>query len=89
MPLAEVVRERCLRLPGGDMSDREPELRAGPPWVMEEMIQAELGLPAQISAEPAVSHVAEHVGEAVSAGEAILICGCGPASTPLALSRRS
>ncbi len=59
------------------MSDREPELRGGPPWVMEEMIQAELGLPTQISAEPAVSRVAERVGEAVSAGEAIMICGCG------------
>ncbi len=59
------------------MSDREPELRGGPPWVMEDMIHAELGLPAQISAEPAVSFVAERVGEAASAGEAIVACGCG------------
>jgi glutamine---fructose-6-phosphate transaminase (isomerizing) len=59
------------------MSDREPELRSGPPWVMEEMIHAELGLPARISAEPAVSLVAERVGEAASAGESIVICGCG------------
>ncbi len=59
------------------MSDREPELRSGPPWVMEEMIDAELGLPARISAEPGVRLVAERVGEAASAGEAIVICGCG------------
>ena len=59
------------------MSDREPELRGGPPWVMEEMIQAELGLPAQISAEPAPRLLAERVSEAASAGETILICGCG------------
>jgi glutamine---fructose-6-phosphate transaminase (isomerizing) len=59
------------------MSDREPELRSGPPWVMEEMIHAQLGLPARISAGPAVSLVAERVGEAAAAGEAIVICGCG------------
>lgn len=59
------------------MSDGEPEVRDGPPWVMEDMILAELGLPAQISAGPAVELLARRVAETALSGEPITICGCG------------
>jgi glutamine---fructose-6-phosphate transaminase (isomerizing) len=60
-----------------EMSDDEPELRDGPPWVMEEMIEAELELPAQIAGSAAVALVASRVTGAVAAGSPVVVCGCG------------
>src|SRR3954462_6135209 len=54
------------------MSDM-PELRAGPPWAMEEMIHAELGLVAPVLASPAAVEAAESIRE----GGPIVIVGCG------------
>jgi glucosamine--fructose-6-phosphate aminotransferase (isomerizing) len=50
------------------MSD--PELRDGPPWVMEEMIQAEATLPREIES-------AGRLGELLAAGGPVLFTGCG------------
>ena len=54
------------------MSDM-PELRDGPPWAMEEMIQAEPGLVAPILASPAAVEAAESIRE----GGPVVIVGCG------------
>lgn len=57
-------------------TDEYPELRAGPPWLMEEMIAAEPGL-----AAPILSLRAEGVGEAVRAAtgaqQPVVVTGCG------------
>ncbi|MGO9972499.1 MAG: hypothetical protein ACLPZR_07015 [Solirubrobacteraceae bacterium] len=59
------------------MSDNEPELRDGPPWVMEEMIDLEPDLPDGIAREPAVRLLSQRIAEAERAGEPIVVCGCG------------
>lgn len=59
------------------MSDDEPELRAGPPWVMQEMIDAEPGLPAQIERSGAAGLLAARVAQTAQAGEPIVVCGAG------------
>lgn len=58
------------------MSD-EPELRPGPPWVMDEMISAELELPQQIAAEGGPEQIAARIREADAAGDPIVVCGTG------------
>ncbi len=59
------------------MSNNEPELREGPPWVMQEMIDAEPELPAQIDRAGAAGRLAALIAQAKQAGEPILVCGCG------------
>ena len=59
------------------MSDGEPELRDGPPWVMEEMIAAERELAPQLAASAAIGLVRARVREAVDAGAGVVVCGCG------------
>jgi len=54
------------------MSDM-PELRAGPPWAMEEMILAEPGLVAPILASPEALEAAEWIRET----ETVVVTGCG------------
>src|SRR4051794_76014 len=54
------------------MSDM-PELRAGPPWAMEEMILAQPGLVEPILALPAAVEAAESIRE----GGPLVIVGCG------------
>src|SRR5918998_4532732 len=54
-----------------------PELRAGPPWAMEEMIAAEPGLVEPVLASPAAAALAERVAAAVAAGEPVVMTGCG------------
>jgi glutamine---fructose-6-phosphate transaminase (isomerizing) len=54
------------------MSDM-PELRAGPPWAMEEMIYAEAGLVGPILASSAALEAAESIRE----GGPVVIVGCG------------
>ena len=55
----------------------EPELRAGPPWVMEEMIWAQPELPGQIARSDDADRLASHVRRATDAGEPVLFTGCG------------
>lgn len=55
----------------------EPELRPGPPWVMEEMIWAQLDLPEQIASSADAARLASHLRDAVEAGEPVLFTGCG------------
>jgi glutamine---fructose-6-phosphate transaminase (isomerizing) len=55
----------------------EPELRPGPPWVMEEMIWAQPALPEQIARSDDADRIASHVRNAVDAGEPVLFTGCG------------
>jgi fructoselysine-6-P-deglycase FrlB-like protein len=58
------------------MSDT-PELRPGPPWAMEEMIEAEPGLVAPILDAPAAATLAGWVAAAAAAREPVLTVGCG------------
>ena len=55
----------------------EPELRPGPPWVMEEMIWAQLDLPGQIASSADAARLASVVRKAAGAGEPVLFTGCG------------
>ena len=60
------------------LTDEYPELRAAPPWVMEEMILAERDLPAEIlGGGIETSEVSAAVREAVSLGAPIVVTGCG------------
>ncbi len=59
------------------MTDFEPELRDGPPWAMEEMIDAERDLPDLIAGGSGLRRTAEEIRRALHSGEQIVICGCG------------
>ena len=54
-----------------------PELRSGPPWVMEDMIAAQPGLPERIAAADGAEAIAAAVHAAATAGEPIVVTGCG------------
>jgi glucosamine--fructose-6-phosphate aminotransferase (isomerizing) len=58
------------------MSD-EPELRPGPPWVMDDMIRAEPGLVEPVLASAAAAEAGALVRAAVAAGEPVVLTGCG------------
>ncbi len=58
------------------MSD-EPELRAGPPWAMEEMILAEPGLAGTVPDAPAAAEAGALIRAAAAAGEPVVLTGCG------------
>jgi fructoselysine-6-P-deglycase FrlB-like protein len=55
----------------------EPELRPGPPWVMEEMIRAQVQLPEKIAAGDDAGRLASHLATAIGDGESVLFTGCG------------
>jgi glucosamine--fructose-6-phosphate aminotransferase (isomerizing) len=55
----------------------EPELRAGPPWVMEEMIRCQQDLPELIARSDDSNRLAAHLTRALDAGEPVLFTGCG------------
>jgi glutamine---fructose-6-phosphate transaminase (isomerizing) len=55
----------------------EPELRPGPPWAMEEMIEAEPELAEPILAAPAAEELARAVASAAHEGEPVVVAGCG------------
>jgi fructoselysine-6-P-deglycase FrlB-like protein len=57
--------------------DYEPELRTGPPWIMEEMIAAEATLPREIAAAPGTAALGDVLGDALREGEPVLFTGCG------------
>ena len=61
------------------LTDDYPELRDGPPWVMEEMILEERDLPAGIldGAGPETADVAAAIREAAAQGAPIVVTGCG------------
>jgi glutamine---fructose-6-phosphate transaminase (isomerizing) len=56
---------------------QEPQLRARPPWIMDEMITTQVDLPGRIvqSSSPVV--LAQCIDEAAGAGDPIVFCGCG------------
>jgi fructoselysine-6-P-deglycase FrlB-like protein len=54
-----------------------PELRDGPPWVMQEMIDAQPGLAAPIAAAPGAETMATAIRQAAEAGDAVVVVGCG------------
>jgi glutamine---fructose-6-phosphate transaminase (isomerizing) len=55
----------------------EPELRPGPPWVMEDMIRAQADLPAQIAASDDAARLAARLDAVTGAGGPVLFIGCG------------
>ncbi len=60
------------------LTDEYPELRDGPPWVMQDMIEMQTGLPAAILAEnAAATAVAELVRSTAATGDPIVVVGCG------------
>jgi glucosamine--fructose-6-phosphate aminotransferase (isomerizing) len=61
------------------LTDEYPELRDGPPWVMEEMILAERDLPAAIleGAGEETARVGAAIRDAVELGAPIVVTGCG------------
>ena len=60
-----------------DDEHQEPELRPGPPWVMEDMIASEAALPAEIAAAPGAAALAALLRAAAGEGRPILFTGCG------------
>ena len=61
------------------LTDDFPELRDAPPWVMEQMIFAQARLAAPILGDDRaeVSRLRDAVVEAASAGEPVVVTGCG------------
>ena len=55
----------------------EPELRPGPPWIMEEMIAAEATLPREVAAAPGTAALGDVLGDALREGDPVLFTGCG------------
>jgi glucosamine 6-phosphate synthetase-like amidotransferase/phosphosugar isomerase protein len=63
-------------------TEDHPELRAGPPWVMAEMIAAEPALVAELlatgtAAAEAAGPIREAVAGALAAGRPVTVVGCG------------
>jgi glucosamine--fructose-6-phosphate aminotransferase (isomerizing) len=60
-------------------TDDHPELRDGPPWVMQEMIAAQPALAEQMLSTPAptAAAIAGEVAAALSAGRPVTVTGCG------------
>jgi glucosamine--fructose-6-phosphate aminotransferase (isomerizing) len=54
-----------------------PELREGPPWVMQEMIEAEPGLAGPLAQAPGAETIATAVAQAAEAGDPLVAVGCG------------
>jgi glutamine---fructose-6-phosphate transaminase (isomerizing) len=55
----------------------EPELRTGPPWAMQEMIEAEPGLVEPVLGALEAAEAGSWIREAVAAGEPVVLTGCG------------
>jgi len=60
-------------------TDAFPELRAGPPWVMAEMMHSQGAVAEQMLADPpaASGAVAQAINETVRSGLPVVVCGCG------------
>ena len=61
------------------LTDDFPELRDGPPWVMEEMIfaQAQLAAPILGADRPEATRLRDAALEAAAAGDPVVVTGCG------------
>lgn len=59
------------------MISQEPQLRAAPPWIMDEMINEQLELPGWIADSGSFALLSRDIRKAEDAGEPILFCGCG------------
>jgi glutamine---fructose-6-phosphate transaminase (isomerizing) len=59
--------------------DTFPELRAGPPWVMQEMIAAEPAIVERLLREPpdGCSAAADMIATALERHQPVTVCGCG------------
>jgi glutamine---fructose-6-phosphate transaminase (isomerizing) len=55
----------------------QPELREGPPWLMQEMIEAQPGLAGPIAGATGAAGIAQAVTAAAQWGEPIVVIGCG------------
>ena len=60
-------------------TDEYPELRPGPPWVIEEMVAAQPALAREMLESPpdGVAEVAAAIRSAVASGEPVSVVGCG------------
>ena len=60
-------------------TDEFPELRPGPPWVMQEMIEAEPGLVQTLLSDPpeGTSPAADMIVDALEHHRPVIVCGCG------------
>ena len=60
-------------------TDAYPELRSGPPWVMQEMIASEPALAEEMLAapSPAVAATADAIAAALAADRPVTVTGCG------------
>src|SRR6476620_11547898 len=58
-------------------TDDYPELRPGPPWVMEEMIRAQAALPDALAAPDGAHAIHAAAARAMAAGDEIVVVGCG------------
>ena len=54
-----------------------PDLRPGPPWVMEEMIRAQAALPDDLAALDGAHAIHAAAARALAAGDEIVVVGCG------------
>jgi glutamine---fructose-6-phosphate transaminase (isomerizing) len=54
-----------------------PELRPGPPWVMEEMIRAQAALPDALTGLDSARAIQNAAARALAAGDNVLVVGCG------------
>ena len=71
-------------------TDAFPELRPGPPWVMQEMIAAQPALVEALlcSPPPGTAAAADAIADAIEQNRPVIVCGCGTPSTPRKESRR-
>src|SRR5881296_116115 len=60
-------------------TDAFPELRPGPPWVMQEMIVAQPALVEALlsSPPPGTTEAAEAIAAALEHNRPVIVCGCG------------
>ena len=60
-------------------TDAFPELRPGPPWVMQEMIAAQPALAEALLESPprGTSEAAEAIADALNYHRPVIVCGCG------------
>jgi glucosamine--fructose-6-phosphate aminotransferase (isomerizing) len=54
-----------------------PELREGPPWVMDEMVKAQVGLAETLAGAPGAAEIAAAAVQAAREGAPIVVTGCG------------
>jgi glutamine---fructose-6-phosphate transaminase (isomerizing) len=60
-------------------TDAYPELRSGPPWIMQEMIAAQPAVVEALLSDPpsGTSSASEAIAAALDHGRPVIVCGCG------------